>query len=65
MNLLKRANKTKVDPKLMSEILEAVAELSAGQRDFEGTTIEIVKRVHELDLPIDNAATWRWRSTFG
>jgi hypothetical protein len=51
MNLLKRANETKVDPQLMGEILEAVADLPADDRDFEGTTIEIVKRVHELDLP--------------
>jgi hypothetical protein len=51
MNLLKRANQTKVDPKLIGEILEAVADLPVGQRDFEGTTIEIVKRVGGLGLP--------------
>lgn len=51
MKLLKRVNKTKVDPQLMEEILEAVAELPADHRDFEGTTIEIVKRVADLGLP--------------
>lgn len=50
MDLLKVANETTVDPQLMEEILVAVAELPKGQRDFEGTTIEIVKRVGELEL---------------
>lgn len=51
MNLLERANKTKVEPELLGDILKAVAELPAGKRDFEGTTIEIVRRVGELKLP--------------
>ena len=50
MNLLERANKTKVEPELMEDILKAVAELPADDRDFEGTTIEIVKRVGALEL---------------
>ena len=49
--LLKQANKVKVDPEIMTDILQAVASLPAGDRDFEGTTIEIVKRVADLDLP--------------
>ena len=48
---LKHANKVKVDPELMNDILKAVADLPAGDRDFEGTTIEVVKRVADLDLP--------------
>lgn len=50
MDMLKLANETTVDPQLMEDIMTAVAELPARQRDFEGTTIEIVKRVGELEL---------------
>lgn len=51
MKLLKRVNRTKVAPQLIEDVLEAVADLPAHLRDFEGTTIEIAKCVAELELP--------------
>jgi len=51
MDMLTRANKTKVYPKLMEDHIKAVEELPEGHRDYEGTTIEIVKRVEDLNLP--------------
>lgn len=50
MSIVDRANRPKVDPKLIEELLEAVAD-EPDKRDFEGTTIEIVKRVSQLGLP--------------
>lgn len=49
MSIVDRANKAKVDPKLIEELLETVAD-HPDKRGFEGTTIEIVKRVSELGL---------------
>src|SRR5687768_13050982 len=51
MDVIRRANKTKVDPELMEEVIEAVADLPAADRDYDGTTIEIIKRVSGLGLP--------------
>ncbi|MGN6156275.1 MAG: hypothetical protein ACTHN4_11175 [Sphingomicrobium sp.] len=51
MDFLKRANKTKVDPQLMEDIFEAIDKLPPGDRDFEGTSILIVRHVAELGLP--------------
>jgi len=49
--LLERANLTKVDPHLMEDVLEAVADLPAEDRGLESTMFLIVKRVAELGLP--------------
>jgi hypothetical protein len=51
MKMLRDANRAKVDPQLMEQVLEAVDALPPEHRDFEGMTIEIVKLVSELGLP--------------
>jgi hypothetical protein len=51
MKMLRDANKTKVDPELIGEVLKAVDGLAPEDRDFEGTTITIIRLVSELGLP--------------
>jgi hypothetical protein len=51
MKILRDANKAKVDPQLMEEVLKAVDELPPEDRDFEGMSITIVRLVSELGLP--------------
>ncbi len=51
MKIIKRANKTKVHPKLMEQVLDEVAEMPAEDRGFEGATFAVVKLVAEMGLP--------------
>lgn len=56
MSFVSQAFTQAVDADLLCDVLEAVADLPANERDFEGSTFTIMRLLTERDLPMGKRA---------